>query len=126
MKKRRNQLILILLRKKADPYNDENANDSKWSDLTKEYEEDIALANFIQSLKKKTDEEIFQKKSKKMITISYIMKIKIKKIFFEVISNSKIVNINFFQRNCQRPRFCQTYGGWTTSNAVLIYLFAIK
>ena len=36
---------------------------------------------------------------------------KFKKIFFEVISNSKIFNINFFQRNCQRPSFCQTYKG---------------
>ena len=60
-----------------------------------------------------------------------------KKIFFEVISNSKIFNINFCQRNCQQPRFFQTYrggldkgggtrqrgGGWTTSNTV--YVFAI-
>ena len=34
-----------------------------------------------------------------------------KKIFFEVIFNSKIFNINFFQRNGQRPRFSQTYRG---------------
>ena len=46
-----------------------------------------------------------------MIAVLYIMKRKIKKIFFEVISNSKIFNISFFQRNCQRPRFCQTYKG---------------
>ena len=46
-----------------------------------------------------------------MIAVSYIMKRKIKKIFFEVISNSKIFNINFFQRNSQRPRFSQTYRG---------------
>ena len=37
--------------KKADPYNDVNSIDSKWSDLTEEDEEDIALANFIESLK---------------------------------------------------------------------------
>ena len=37
--------------KTIDPYNDENAIDSKWSDLTEEDEEDIALANFIESLK---------------------------------------------------------------------------
>ena len=37
--------------KTRDPYNDENAIDSKWSDLTEEDEEDIALANFIESLK---------------------------------------------------------------------------
>ena len=36
---------------KTDPYNDENSIDSKWSDLTEEDEEDIALANFIESLK---------------------------------------------------------------------------
>ena len=62
-----------------------------------------------------------------MIAVSYIMKRKIKKIFFEVISNSKIFNINLFQRNGQRPRFSQTYrgldkgeGDWTTSNTVII------
>ena len=63
MKKRRNQLILSLLIKKTDPYNDENVIDSKWSDLTEEDEEDIALTNFIESLKKKqTDEKFFPKK----------------------------------------------------------------
>ena len=61
MKKRRNQLISNLLIKKTDPYNDENAIDSKWSDLTEE-EEDIAPANFIEGLKKQTYEEIFPKK----------------------------------------------------------------
>ena len=40
MKKRRNQLILSLLSKKIDSYNDENVIDSKWSDLTEEDEED--------------------------------------------------------------------------------------
>ena len=47
---------------KTDPYNDENFIESKWSDVTEEDEEDIALANFIESLKKKqTDEKLFQK-----------------------------------------------------------------
>ena len=46
-----------------------------------------------------------------MIAVSYIMKSKISKIFFEVISNFKIFNINSFQRNGQRPRFSQTYRG---------------
>ena len=46
-----------------------------------------------------------------MIAVSYIMKRKMKKIFFEVISNSKIFNINFFLLNCQRPRFSQIYRG---------------
>ena len=48
--------------KKTDPYNDENSIDSKWSDVTKEGEEDIALANFIESLKKsKLMRSFFQK-----------------------------------------------------------------
>ena len=46
-----------------------------------------------------------------MIAVSYIMKRKIKKIFFEVISYYKIFNIIFFQRNGQRSRFSQTYRG---------------
>ena len=62
-----------------------------------------------------------------MIAVSYIMKRKFKKIFFKVISYSKILNIFFFQRNGQRPRFSKTYrgtrqrggGDWTTSNTVL-------
>ena len=49
---------------KTDPYNDKNSFDSKWSDLTEEDEEDIALANLIESFEKKqTDEKIFFQKS---------------------------------------------------------------
>ena len=47
---------------KKDPYNDENAIDFKWLDVQEEDEEDIALANFIESLQKQTDEENFPKK----------------------------------------------------------------
>ena len=47
---------------KTDPYNDENSIDSKWSDLTEENEEDIALANFIESLNKAKWWENFPKK----------------------------------------------------------------
>ena len=79
--------------------------------MKKEDEKDIALANFIESLKKSKLMRNFFQKSNKMIAVSYIVKRKIKKIFFEVISNSKILNIIFFQRNCQRPRFFQTYRG---------------
>ena len=46
-----------------------------------------------------------------MIAVSYIMKRKMKKICFEVISNSKIFNINFFQRNGQRNDFPKLTGG---------------
>ena len=52
MKKKKNQLIFILLRKK-DPYNDENAIDFRWSGGQEEDEEDIALANFIENYKSK-------------------------------------------------------------------------
>ena len=62
MKKRRNQLILSLLIKKTIPYNDENSIDSKWSDVTEEDEEDIALVNFIESLKKSKLMRNFSKK----------------------------------------------------------------
>ena len=44
---------------KADPYNDENAIDFRWSDVKEEDEEDIALANFNKSLQKQADEESF-------------------------------------------------------------------
>ena len=81
--------------KKTDPYNDENSIDSKWSDLTEENEEDIVLANFIESLNKSKLMKKFFQKSNLMIAVSYIMKRKIKKIFYEVISNSKIFNIKF-------------------------------
>ena len=79
-----NQLILSLLIKKTNPYKDENSIGFKWSDLTEEVEEDIALANFIESLKKKqTDEKFFFfQKSNYMIAVSYIMKRKIKKFLF--------------------------------------------
>ena len=49
---------MSLLSKNKNPYNDENAIESKWSDVQEE-EEDIAEANFIESLQKETDEEIF-------------------------------------------------------------------
>ena len=64
--------------------------------MKKEDEKDIALANFIESLIKSKLMRIFFQKSNKMIAVSYIVKRKIKKIFFEVISNSKIFNIIFF------------------------------
>ena len=47
---------------KTDPYNDENSIESKWSDLTEEDKEEIALANFIESLKKANWWETFTKK----------------------------------------------------------------
>ena len=46
-----------------------------------------------------------------MIKVSYIMKRKIKKIFFEVISNSKIFNINFFNEMVNDQDFAKLTGG---------------
>ena len=46
---------------KSDPYNDENAISIKWSGV-KEEDEEIALANFNESLQKQADEEIFFQK----------------------------------------------------------------
>ena len=66
----------------------------KWSDEKEEDEEEIALASFIESLQKQTDEEIFPK-SNRMIAVSYLIKRKIIKMFLEVISNTKILSINF-------------------------------
>ena len=46
-----------------------------------------------------------------MIAVSYIMKRKIKKIFFEVISNSKIFNIIFFNEMVNDQDFPKLTGG---------------
>ena len=46
-----------------------------------------------------------------MIAVSYIMKRKIKKIFFEVISNSKIFKIIFFNEIVNDQDFPKLTGG---------------
>ena len=46
-----------------------------------------------------------------MIAVSYIMNRKIKKIFFEVISNSKIFNIIFFNEIVNDQDFTKLTGG---------------
>ena len=46
-----------------------------------------------------------------MIAVSYIMKRKIKKIFFKVISNSKIFNIIFFNEIVNDQDFPKLTGG---------------
>ena len=51
-----------LTEQKADPYNDENAIKFRWSGVKEEDEEDIALANFNESLQKQADEEFFFQK----------------------------------------------------------------
>ena len=73
-----------------------NGIDFKWSGVKVE-KEDVALVNFIESLQKQTDEEIFNK-SYWMIAVSYLIKRKIKKVFFEVISKTKFVYIEFCSR----------------------------
>ena len=51
-----------LTEQKSDTYNAKNAICFRWSDVKEEDEEDIALANFIESFQKQTDEENFSKK----------------------------------------------------------------
>ena len=81
---------------KSWSWNFENAIGFRSSDALEEDEEDIALANFIESLQKQTDEVVFfPQKSNWMIAVSYLMKSKIKKIFIEVISNTKIFYMKF-------------------------------
>ena len=46
-----------------------------------------------------------------MIAILYLMIRKIKKIFFEVISNSKIFNINFFNKIVNKQDCPKLTGG---------------
>ena len=115
------ELINIeLTEQQKDPYNDENDIYFRWLDVQEEDKEDIALANFIESLQMQTDEEIFPK-SNWIIVVSYLMKRKFKKIFLEVISNAKFFLYKFFVfmklpttkilSNLQRD--------WTTSNTVV-------
>ena len=49
--KEKEPINIELTDKTTNPYKDENSIGFKWSDLTEEDEEDIALANFIESLK---------------------------------------------------------------------------
>ena len=58
MKKRRSNWYWVHWGK-SGPYNDENAIDFRWSEVKEEDEEDIALANFIESLQKQTNKENF-------------------------------------------------------------------
>ena len=46
-----------------------------------------------------------------MIAVSYIMKRKIKKVFFEVISNSKNFKLNFFYKIVYDQDFPKLTGG---------------
>ena len=50
-----------VFRTKSWSWNHENAIDFKLSDVKEEDEEDVALANFTESLQKQSDEENFQK-----------------------------------------------------------------
>ena len=46
-----------------------------------------------------------------MIAVSYLMKRKIEKIFLEIISNTKIFNINFFNEVTKDQDFVKLTGG---------------
>ena len=58
-----------------------------------------------------------------MISVSYIMKRKFKKIFFEVISNSKIFNINFFNERVIDQDFAKLTGGTGQRRIRYFYLY---
>ena len=45
-------IYIELTEQKTDPYNDENVIEFRWSGVKEEDEEDIALANFNESLQK--------------------------------------------------------------------------
>ena len=57
----KNPINIELTEQKSDLYNDENAIDYKLLGVQEEDEEDIALANFIESFQKQTNKENFQK-----------------------------------------------------------------
>ena len=48
-------------------WNGENAIDFRWSDEQEGDEEDIVLANFIESMQKQTDQEIIKKSSRMIV-----------------------------------------------------------
>ena len=67
-----------LTEQNADPENDENAIEFRWSDIWGEDEEDIVKANLIESLQRQDAEQFFQKKEAEfclIITATYIKKI---------------------------------------------------
>ena len=94
---------------KSWSWNDENAIDFRWSDVKEEDEEDIPLANFIESLQKQADEE------KKMIVwwLQYhtLWKEKLKRSFFEVISNTKMFNIKFCETKMRTTKILSNLQG---------------
>ena len=62
MKKReRINWYLVYLTKRSS-LNDENTIEFRWSGVQEEDEEDIVLANFVESLQNQTDENFFSQK----------------------------------------------------------------
>ena len=94
MKKRRNQLILSLLSKKQIIIMMKmllTLNDKMYKNNTRKK---LLFLTSLRTCKSKLMRKIFHK-SNWMIAVSYLMKRKIKKIFLELISNTKIFNIKF-------------------------------
>ena len=93
--------------------------DFKWSDVLKEDKKDIVKTNFIENHKSKLKIVFFQKKRWMHYNYSIEpMKWKIKKIWFEVISNTKFY-IKFCPMNFPTTKiFSNLLRDWTTSNTI--------
>ena len=109
-KKEENEPTVLSLLSVSWSWNDENAIDFKWSGVQEEDEEDIALENLFQNYKSKLMSNTFQK-SNWMIVVLYLVKRKIKKNFFEVISNTKIFNIKFCSMKLQTTKILPNLQG---------------
>ena len=91
-KKRRNQLIFSLLNIKLI-LKWWNAIGFRWSG---EQEENIVIVNFIENYKSKMMRKIFQKNNWMIVLwLRYCTKLKLRRSFYEVISNTKIFKIKF-------------------------------
>ena len=67
------QIDIEFSNKNADPENNENAIDFRWSGAQEEDSRDIASANFIESFQKQADYEIFTKITGGLFDYYYII-----------------------------------------------------
>ena len=119
MKKWRNQLILSLLNKKQILIMMKmllNLYDQMKKKKTRKI---LFWLTSTEACKSKQMRKLFQK-CNSMISVLYLMKRKIKNIFLEVISNTKIFSINFFNENANDQDFAKLTGDWTTPNTVFL------
>ena len=80
------------------------------------------MVNLIEKYKSMLIRKFFQK-SNWMIAVSYLMKRKIKKIFLELISDTKIFNIKFLLMKLSTTKILPNLQvDWTTSNTVYHFI----